>query len=126
MDREAHGRLVRDTFVAWANEQPDPKPSWLVPWDELEPGNEVDAGQREVDMRIGEAVAAAERARLSRTISLAAARLRDAADGLDSQSWAGREHLAGSSFQAVCWCQIAHTAQQARALNETGEEPSRA
>lgn len=57
--RENLGRLVRETWVAWASEQPDPKPSWLTGWDEL------DEGQREVDMRIGEAVAAAERKRLT-------------------------------------------------------------
>lgn len=51
-DREPYGRLVRETWVAWAKEQPDPKPSWLVPWKDL------DNGQREVDMRIGSAVAA--------------------------------------------------------------------
>jgi hypothetical protein len=51
--REDLGRIVRETWVAWAREQPDPKPSWLTDWDDL------DAGQREVDMRIGEAVAAA-------------------------------------------------------------------
>jgi hypothetical protein len=49
--REPLGRLVRDTWVTWAREQPNPKPSWLAPWDEL------DDGQREVDMRIGAAVA---------------------------------------------------------------------
>ena len=58
--REDLGRLVRETWIAWAREQPDPKPSWLVPFDDL------DEGQREVDMRIGEAVAAAERERLRR------------------------------------------------------------
>lgn len=52
--REPLGRVVRETWVAWAREQSDPKPSWLTGWDEL------DAGQREVDMRIGAAVAAAE------------------------------------------------------------------
>ena len=57
--REAYGRLVRETWVAWAKEQPNPKPSWLTGWDEL------DAGQREVDMRIGGAVAAAEREHLA-------------------------------------------------------------
>ena len=57
MDREALGRLVRETWVKWASEQPGPKPSWLTGWDDL------DDGQREVDMRIGEAVAAAERDR---------------------------------------------------------------
>jgi hypothetical protein len=48
--REELGRVVRDTWVAWAREQPDPKPSWLTGW------NELDDGQREVDMRIGVAV----------------------------------------------------------------------
>jgi hypothetical protein len=51
-DREALGRLVRETWVAWAKEQYRPKPSWLLPWEDL------DNGQREVDMRIGSAVAA--------------------------------------------------------------------
>jgi hypothetical protein len=45
--REELGQLVRETWVAWASEQPRPKPSWLVPWEELaEP-------DREVDRRIG-------------------------------------------------------------------------
>jgi len=57
-EREQLGRLVRETWVAWAGEQPDPKPSWLAGWDEL------DDGQREADMRIGEAVAAAEQERI--------------------------------------------------------------
>lgn len=52
---EELGRVVRETWVAWAREQPDCKPSWLVPWDEL------DAGQREVDMRIGAGVVKALR-----------------------------------------------------------------
>lgn len=60
--REPLGRVVRETWVDWAREQPDPKPSWLTPWDQL------DAGQREVDMRIGAAVAAVVLAQLvSRT-----------------------------------------------------------
>jgi hypothetical protein len=54
--REPLGRVVRETWVAWAREQSDPKPSWLTGWDEL------DAGQREVDMRIGAALAEAGRA----------------------------------------------------------------
>jgi hypothetical protein len=48
VDREALGRLVRVVWVEWAREQPNPKPSWLKPWEELE---EPD---REVDRRIGE------------------------------------------------------------------------
>jgi hypothetical protein len=50
-NREDLGRAVRDAWVAWAREQDNPKDSWLVGWDEL------DEGQREVDMRIGEALA---------------------------------------------------------------------
>ena len=48
--RELLGRLVRQVWVQWAQEQPEPKPSWLVGWDQL------DDGQREVDMRIGKAL----------------------------------------------------------------------
>ena len=51
--REPLGRLVHDTWVAWAMEQPGAKPSWLVTWDQLP----EDDPQREVDMRIGAAVA---------------------------------------------------------------------
>jgi hypothetical protein len=54
ISREVLGRIVRETWTAWAAEQPDPKPSWLTPW-----GPDLDPGQREVDCRIGEAVAAA-------------------------------------------------------------------
>lgn len=51
MDREALGRRVREVWIAWAKEQPNPKPSWLVPWEGL---SELD---REVDRRIGETIA---------------------------------------------------------------------
>jgi len=58
LDREQVGRLVRQTWVRWASEQRRPKKSWLAGWDQL------DQGQREVDMRIGEAVASLVRARV--------------------------------------------------------------
>jgi len=45
------GRLVRETWVKWAEKQTYAKPSWLDPWEQL------DEGQKEVDMLIGEAVA---------------------------------------------------------------------
>lgn len=54
--RERYGRLVRETWIGWAREQPNPKPSWLVPWEGL---SEPD---REVDRRIGEALAVQARA----------------------------------------------------------------
>lgn len=48
--RERLGRVVRDAWVAWAKEQPDPKAEWLDPWEALpEP-------MKEVDRRIGQAV----------------------------------------------------------------------
>ena len=50
-EREVLGRLVRDIWIEWAKEQPSPKSSWLVPWENL---SEPD---REVDRRIGESIA---------------------------------------------------------------------
>ena len=50
-DREFMGQLVREVWEEWAREQPDPKPSWLVPW------NELPEPLREVDRRIAERVA---------------------------------------------------------------------
>lgn len=47
LDAEALGRLIREVWVAWASEQPDAKPSWLLPWEDL------DEGQQEVDARMG-------------------------------------------------------------------------
>jgi hypothetical protein len=46
-DREMLGRAVREEWILWAKEQPDPKASWLVGWEGL---SEPD---REVDRRIG-------------------------------------------------------------------------
>ena len=59
--REQRGQTVRETWVAWAKRQRAPKRSWLIGWDDL------DDGQREVDMLIGDAVAAAERERIRLT-----------------------------------------------------------
>lgn len=51
--REILGQLVRKAWVAWAERQPNPKLSWLDPWEKL---SEPD---REVDRLIGEEVARA-------------------------------------------------------------------
>lgn len=48
--REELGKIVREEWIAWAKEQPNPKPSWLVPWEGL---SESD---KEVDRRIGSAL----------------------------------------------------------------------
>ena len=46
-DNEFLGKKVREVWLTWAQEQPDPKPSWLLPWDRLSPAD------RDVDTRIG-------------------------------------------------------------------------
>jgi hypothetical protein len=46
--REQLGRLVREQWVRWALEHPEPKPSWLLPYEQL---SESD---KEADRRIGE------------------------------------------------------------------------
>lgn len=48
--REALGRRVREVWISWANRQPNPKPSWLVPYDDL---SEAD---KEADRCIGAAL----------------------------------------------------------------------
>lgn len=51
LDRDTLGRMVREAWVRWAMTQPSPKPSWLLPYDELaEP-------DKEADRQIGEAIA---------------------------------------------------------------------
>lgn len=48
--RDDLGRKVRDAWVSWARQQPTPKPSWLVGYDDL-----TDRDQ-EADRQIGEAL----------------------------------------------------------------------
>lgn len=51
-NREEGGRIVRLAWIKWAEQQPDPKPFWLVTWEEL---NEPD---KEADRQIWEAIVA--------------------------------------------------------------------
>lgn len=51
LNREALGQRVREVWLYWARNQPNPKPSWLVQWPELPESD------REVDRLIGETVA---------------------------------------------------------------------
>lgn len=83
--REAVGAFVRQVWVEWAREQPNPKPSWLTPWEEL------DAGQREVDMRIGAALfEAGKKAAMSVVVD---SDLRDVImDALNTHEWVGGDH----------------------------------
>lgn len=50
--REHLGRALRAAWLAWARRQPNPKPSWLLPWEDLP------AEHQEVDMCMAEAVLA--------------------------------------------------------------------
>src|ERR1700730_16063496 len=50
-ERDELGRLVREAWVRWALTQPNPKQTWLVPYNELE---ECD---KEADRHIGESIA---------------------------------------------------------------------
>jgi len=50
-DRDVLGRMAREAWVGWATNQPDPKPSWLTPYEEL---GETD---KEANRQIGENVA---------------------------------------------------------------------
>lgn len=50
-DRDELGRMVREAWVRWAETQPNPKPTWLVPYEAL---SEPD---KEADRQIGEAIA---------------------------------------------------------------------
>jgi len=64
--RESLGALVREVWVEWAEQQAAAKPSWLVPWHEL------DEDQQQFDMRIGATVAAVARsAEYDRVIDVA-------------------------------------------------------
>ena len=46
-ERDRLGRLVRELWISWAEKQACPKPSWLVPYDDL---SEAD---KEADRVIG-------------------------------------------------------------------------
>lgn len=61
-DDESLGRFVREIWIEWAQEQPNPKPSWLVPWEGLsEPDKEVDRRIGRALFRMGRTAARSER-----------------------------------------------------------------
>lgn len=59
IEREAMGKAVRIAWIEWAKQQPEPKESWLKPWEEL---SEPD---KEVDRRIAESIAVLALAKLN-------------------------------------------------------------
>lgn len=62
--RDTIGRVVREAWIRWALTQPDPKPSWLVPYDRL---SEAD---KEADRQIAEAVIADHEERLEAMVRM--------------------------------------------------------
>jgi hypothetical protein len=87
IDREQLGRLVRGLWIGWAVRQPNPKPSWLVPYDDL---SEAD---KEADRVIGDglmneffAATTGERLRVQRALQV----LREACnDENENDAWEG-------------------------------------
>lgn len=57
--RDFLGRLVREAWVRWAIAQPNPKASWLAPWERLSESDQ------EADRQIGEAIWSAANNRIS-------------------------------------------------------------
>lgn len=92
MPRRELGRIVRESWVRWAEMQPNPKPSWLVPYDEL---CEAD---RDADDMIGESVARAT------LLALAAKNGSPANDGVFGRLEAALRAIA-EERPALCWCQ---------------------
>lgn len=86
VDRDVLGRVVREAWVRWAQTQPDPKPHWLAPYDEL---SEPD---KEADRQIGEAVLAVLR---SESLSATARDAEVAALRADKETLRKRLALAG-------------------------------
>ena len=87
------GRRVREVWVEWASHQPNPKPSHLTPWDQL------DEDSREVDRLIGAALAAEGRRETENAITwgttcLNDARLLDACYEADMRREAAEKALA--------------------------------
>ena len=101
LSRDDVGRVVRETWEAWAREQPDvaEHPSWLVPWESLPERD------REVDMRIGDAVTMASFSRLRADVERLTRELREARAAIraytprcfvcsrsGTKAWAGQRH----------------------------------
>ena len=102
-DRESLGRLVRETWVEWAREQPTPKPSWLVSWNELpEPDKEVDRRIGEALYRLGREKAAEERVLLF-AIEKAAERSLDVRSINASARWAADLELHNAIAAHIRW-----------------------
>jgi hypothetical protein len=66
------GKLVRDVWVRWAKEQPDAKPSWLVPWNDLPAGDPQREAARLIEHAVSVHAAYTERERCARLITGAA------------------------------------------------------
>ena len=94
-ERDFWGGLVRMVWIEWAKEQPQTKPSWLVPYKELpEPLKEVDRRiaekVREVAYpRWDEAISDAEQAAYERAAKVARKRAQRHADAANASKRKG-------------------------------------
>jgi hypothetical protein len=82
--RERLGRRVREVWVEWAKRQPNPKPSWLLPYDAL---SEAD---KEADRCIGSAIWGDSVAEVQNAIASLSAQL--ASVGKEKRIWEQRCH----------------------------------
>lgn len=89
LDRETLGRMVREAWVRWALTQPAPKPSWLVPYDEL---SEPD---KEADRQIGEAIAKWTMIHHEARNSLASPDMREAVEALEEYAREATKAITG-------------------------------
>ena len=97
VDREVGGRVVRDAWTAWAQQQPHPKPSWLLPYDAL---SEAD---READRQIYAAcVKHAAGAATGVTIDLDAEDWRAIQQAAKGSNWVPPQYSRGDWVSDVC------------------------
>lgn len=92
--RDYLGRVVRDAWIAWATRQPDPKPSWLVPYDDLS------VADQEADRLIGDAVWAVAEIDAEARITALTVAARAVVDAVWSPST--NVYLAGSLICRIC------------------------
>lgn len=85
------GKIVRTVWIEWAKEQSDPKPSWLLSW------GEISDADREVDMRIGEALF--QRGRMA-TEMILDSEIRELHSQRDAAQVERDEHIASQALMA--------------------------
>ncbi len=116
IDRESLGRLVRETWVAWAEGLDSPKDHWLQPWDELV------EGMKEVDRLIG--VAVAKRVMESGYVSLGSLRPGAVFENADGVRAVKSEYHYTSDPGCQCQCVLLESGEYAH-FRGSNDEPVR-